>query len=100
MEPLRRDGIASPQRASPKGTSTIEPLRNGARSRPSAKGGGSRGQRPEAIRCGALLDVPGILLTGSIRPDRANRVRARDIGCAAFVAKPCIPITSRRSSTR
>jgi DNA-binding response OmpR family regulator len=47
--------------------------------------------RLETIRCGALLDVPGILLTGSIRPDGANRVRARDIGCAAFVAKPCIP---------
>lgn len=45
----------------------------------------------EAIRCGAKLDVPGILLTGSVRPDRANRLRARDIGCAAFVAKPCIP---------
>ena len=47
--------------------------------------------RLETIRCGALLDVPGILLTGSIRPDRANRVRAREIGCAAFVAKPCLP---------
>jgi DNA-binding response OmpR family regulator len=45
----------------------------------------------EAIRCGSDLDVPGILLTGSVRPDRANRLRARDIGCAAFVAKPCIP---------
>jgi DNA-binding response OmpR family regulator len=47
--------------------------------------------RLEAIRCGGLLDVPGILLTGSIRADRANRIRARDIGCAAFVAKPCLP---------
>lgn len=47
--------------------------------------------RLETIRCGSLLDVPGILLTASIRPDRANRERARDIGCAAFVAKPCIP---------
>ena len=47
--------------------------------------------RLEAIRCGDLLNVPGILLTASIRPDRANRLRARDIGCAAFVAKPCIP---------
>lgn len=47
--------------------------------------------RLETIRCGGLFNVPGILLTGSIRPDRANRIRARDIGCAAFVAKPCIP---------
>ena len=47
--------------------------------------------RLEAIRCGDHLNVPGILLTGSIRADRANRIRARDIGCAAFVAKPCIP---------
>ena len=45
----------------------------------------------EAIRCGDLLNVPGILLTGSIRADGANRLRARDIGCAAFVVKPCLP---------
>jgi CheY-like chemotaxis protein len=30
-----------------------------------------------------------IVLTSLIRPDAANRQRARALGCAAFVAKPC-----------
>jgi CheY-like chemotaxis protein len=34
-------------------------------------------------------DVPVIILTSLIRPDRANRDRAQALGCAAFVAKPC-----------
>ena len=34
-------------------------------------------------------DVPLIILTSLVRPDRANRKRARALGCAAFVAKPC-----------
>lgn len=35
--------------------------------------------------------APIILLTAHVRPDRANRDRARDLGIAAFVAKPCTP---------
>jgi DNA-binding NarL/FixJ family response regulator len=35
--------------------------------------------------------VPLIILTSLIRPDRANRQRARVLGCAAFVSKPCAP---------
>jgi CheY-like chemotaxis protein len=34
-------------------------------------------------------DVPVIILTSLIRPDRANRQKAHALGCAAFVAKPC-----------
>jgi DNA-binding response OmpR family regulator len=34
-------------------------------------------------------DVPLIIITSLIRPDRSNRRRARALGCAAFVAKPC-----------
>jgi CheY-like chemotaxis protein len=45
----------------------------------------------EQIRCGSALDVPGVLVTGSIRPDAANRLRASASGCAAFVATPCTP---------
>ena len=40
-------------------------------------------------RCADSPDVPLIILTSLIRPDRANRTRARALGCAAFVAKPC-----------
>jgi CheY-like chemotaxis protein len=40
-------------------------------------------------RCANSPDVPVIVLTSLIRPDRANRQRARALGCAAFVAKPC-----------
>jgi CheY-like chemotaxis protein len=39
-----------------------------------------------------LATAPGaavIILTSLIRPDRLNRRRARALGCAAFVAKPC-----------
>ena len=35
--------------------------------------------------------VPIVLLTAHVRPDRANRDRARRLGIAAFVAKPCTP---------
>ncbi|MEO8484278.1 MAG: response regulator [Acidobacteriota bacterium] len=35
--------------------------------------------------------IPLVILTALIRPDRANRQRARELGCAAFVAKPCAP---------
>lgn len=45
----------------------------------------------EEVGCGSVLGVPGVLLTGSIRGDAANRLRARGGGCAAFVAKPCTP---------
>jgi DNA-binding response OmpR family regulator len=40
-------------------------------------------------RCADSSDVPLIIITSLIRPDRANRKRARALGCAAFVAKPC-----------
>ena len=40
-------------------------------------------------RCADSSDVPLIILTSLIRPDRANRKRARALGCAAFAAKPC-----------
>lgn len=33
-----------------------------------------------------------IVFTTLVRPDRANRDRARQLGCAAFVAKPCSPL--------
>jgi len=34
-------------------------------------------------------NAAAIVLTSLIRPDRANRDRARALKCAAFVAKPC-----------
>lgn len=37
----------------------------------------------------AASDIPVVILTPLIRPDRANRHKARALGCAAFVAKPC-----------
>ena len=37
----------------------------------------------------AFSGVPVIVLTSLIRPDGANRRKARTLGCAAFVAKPC-----------
>jgi CheY-like chemotaxis protein len=40
-------------------------------------------------RCADAPDVPIIILTSLIRPDRSNRRRAHALGCAAFVAKPC-----------
>jgi hypothetical protein len=40
-------------------------------------------------RCGEVPIVPLIILTSLIRPDRAHRRKARALGCAAFVAKPC-----------
>ena len=43
----------------------------------------------EALQCGEAIGVPGILLTAWVRQDGANRERARQAGCAAFVAKPC-----------
>lgn len=45
----------------------------------------------DALRqtCG---DIPVIVLTAAVRPDRQNRVRARQTAnCAAFVGKPCTP---------
>jgi DNA-binding NtrC family response regulator len=33
--------------------------------------------------------VPVVIFTSMIRPDGANRRKARSFGCAAFVAKPC-----------
>ena len=33
-----------------------------------------------------------IIFTALVRPDRANRILARQLGCAAFVAKPCSPL--------
>ena len=40
-------------------------------------------------RCAHQSRVPIIIVTSLIRPDRAHRRRARVVGCAAFVAKPC-----------
>ena len=40
-------------------------------------------------RCTDAPDVPLIILTSLIQPDRAHRRKARALGCAAFVAKPC-----------
>jgi CheY-like chemotaxis protein len=40
-------------------------------------------------RCADAPDVPLIILTSLIRPDRSHRRKARALGCAAFVAKPC-----------
>jgi CheY-like chemotaxis protein len=40
-------------------------------------------------RCGHAPAVPLIILTSLIRPDRSHRRKARALGCAAFVAKPC-----------
>jgi two-component system, cell cycle response regulator DivK len=40
-------------------------------------------------RCANAPEVPVVILTSLIRPDRANRQKARALGCAAFVAKPC-----------
>jgi CheY-like chemotaxis protein len=40
-------------------------------------------------RCADAPDVPLIMLTSLIRPDGAHRRKARALGCAAFVAKPC-----------
>ena len=39
----------------------------------------------EDLQCGRLLGVPGVVLTASVRPDGANRLRAGANGCAAFV---------------
>ncbi len=33
--------------------------------------------------------IPIVILTSLVRPDGANRARARRLGCAAFVGKPC-----------
>jgi CheY-like chemotaxis protein len=52
---------------------------------------------PEPIAAWAFIErrcvddsgVPLIIVTSLIRPDRLNRRRARVLGCAAFVAKPC-----------
>ena len=52
---------------------------------------------PEPVAAWAFIEerradntgVPLIVLTFLIRPDRSNRQRARALGCAAFVAKPC-----------
>lgn len=40
-------------------------------------------------RCADVPEVPLIILTSLIRPDRLHRQKARALGCAAFVAKPC-----------
>jgi len=42
-------------------------------------------------RVRAASPLPIIIFTTLVRPDRANRNRARQLGCAAFVAKPCSP---------
>jgi DNA-binding response OmpR family regulator len=39
----------------------------------------------------ATSGLPLVVLSASVRADRANRDRARRLGCAAFVAKPCTP---------
>ena len=40
-------------------------------------------------RRAASPEVPLIVLTSLIRPDRSHRQKARALGCAAFIAKPC-----------
>lgn len=35
--------------------------------------------------------LPLVLVSASVREDGATRARARRLGCAAFVAKPCLP---------
>jgi CheY-like chemotaxis protein len=40
-------------------------------------------------RTTASRDIPIVIFTSLIRPDGANRRRARTLGCAAFLAKPC-----------
>jgi CheY-like chemotaxis protein len=40
-------------------------------------------------QCADGSGAPLVVLTSLIRPDRLNRLRARALGCAAFVAKPC-----------
>ena len=51
---------------------------------------GSEGWGPcESLQL-AYPDLPVIALTAAVRPDRANRDRARALpNCAAFVGKPC-----------
>lgn len=39
----------------------------------------------------ATSALPLVVLSASVRSDRINRDRARQLGCAAFVAKPCTP---------
>jgi DNA-binding response OmpR family regulator len=39
--------------------------------------------------CAHPSRIPVVVLTSLIRPDGLNRQRARTLGCAAFVAKPC-----------
>jgi DNA-binding NtrC family response regulator len=40
-------------------------------------------------RTAVATDLPIIVFTSLIRPDGANRRKARSLGCAAFLAKPC-----------
>lgn len=40
-------------------------------------------------RCADAPDIPLVILTSLIRPDRAHRRKAHALGCAPFVAKPC-----------
>ena len=39
--------------------------------------------------CAHPSRIPVMVLTSLVRPDGSNRRRARALGCAAFVAKPC-----------
>jgi len=39
--------------------------------------------------CASPSRIPVMVLTSLVRPDGSNRRRARALGCAAFVAKPC-----------
>ena len=39
--------------------------------------------------CAHPAGIPVMVFTSLIRPDGSNRRRARALGCAAFVAKPC-----------
>ena len=39
--------------------------------------------------CAHPSQIPVMVFTSLIRPDGLNRRRARALGCAAFVAKPC-----------
>ena len=41
-------------------------------------------------RMSTTAGIPVVILTAAVRPDRANRDRARAmVNCAAFVGKPC-----------
>jgi CheY-like chemotaxis protein len=45
----------------------------------------------------ATRHIPVLLLTGCVVPEGTYRRRARQLGCRAFVAKPCAPSVLART---